>query len=106
VTFGITVVPPATTLNSITVSPSAILKGQSGTGTVTLTAPAGNSGISVSLASSNGGALNVPSSVKFSKGSTTATFSIKAGTVATITTVTVTASYSGVVKAFIVSVNP
>src|SRR5580658_3773526 len=46
-TFGLTVNPPAPMLSNVSVSPSAIMSGQSGTGTVNLTAAAGSGGVGV-----------------------------------------------------------
>jgi hypothetical protein len=105
VMVAMTINPPALALSSITVSPVILVNRQSATGMINLTAPA-SSTTTVSLSSSNPTALNVPSSVKLQKGSATATFSVKAGTVSSATTVTVTGTYSGVIKTFTMTVNP
>ena len=104
-TTGITVNPVAATLASISVSPSTIVSGQSGTGTVTLTAAAPSGGAVVSLSSPNV-AVSVPASVAVPHGATSATFSVTTGTVTTSTAVTLTAFYSGGTATFGLTVNP
>ena len=100
-TAGITVNPVLAALSSLSVSPSTIVSGQSGTGTVTLTAaaPSGGAVVSLTLSTPNA-AVSVPASVTVAQGATSATFSVTAGTVTTSTSVTLTASYSGVTATF------
>jgi trimeric autotransporter adhesin len=104
-TFGLTVNPPPPVLSSVTVTPSTIVSGQSGTGTVSLASAAGSGGAVVSLSSSNTAAAKVPVSVTVPQGSTSATFSVTTGTVSTSTSVTLTASYAGA-KSVTVVINP
>ena len=105
-TFPITVNPPAVALNGVSVNPSAVVSGQSATGTVTLTAAAGSGGVPVALSSSNAAAASVPSSVTVPQGASSATFSVNTGNVSSATSVTLTASYSGLSKTFGLTVNP
>ena len=104
--FGVTINPPAAALSSLSVSASTIVSGQSGTGTVNLTSPAGIGGVTVSLSSSNPAAAGVPSSVTVPQGFTSVAFTVTAGTVSSPTAATLTASYSGVNAAFVVTVDP
>ena len=104
--FGLTINPPTVSLSGIGVSPTAITSGQTTSVTVTLTNPAGTGGASVSLVSSNVSAAPVPTSVTVAQGSTSATVSLKAGTVSATTSVTLTASYAGVSKTAVMTVNP
>jgi hypothetical protein len=66
------------------------------TATVTLTAAAPTGGAVVRLESSNINVARVPSSVTVPAGATTTTFRLDTATVATRTTLTITASYLGV----------
>jgi hypothetical protein len=104
-TFGLTVNPPAA-LTAVSVSPSAIFSGQSGTGTVNLTASAPAGGALVTLSSSNTSAASVPASVTVPQSSTSTTFTVVTGSVTTSTPVTLTAMYSGVTTTFGFTVNP
>ena len=105
-TFGVTVNPLPGALSSVSVSPSAITSGQSGSGTVSLTAPAGTGGATITLSSSNAAVASVPSSVTIPQGSTATTFAVSTGSVSVSTTATVAAYYSGVNTSFLVTVNP
>jgi hypothetical protein len=60
-------------IKSVKVSPSTIRLGESATGTITLEAPAGSSGMVVAVASS-GSAVTVPSEVTVAAGASEATF--------------------------------
>lgn len=91
---SITVVP---LLSSVTISPSSVLGGVSGTGTVTL-AFAAPSPVSVTLSSSDPSAATVPSSVIVSSGSSSAPFTITTKGVAATTTVAINASYGTVTR--------
>jgi hypothetical protein len=105
-TFGLTVNPPPAALSGVSVSPSTIVSGQSGSGTVSLTAAAPVGGAVVTLSSSNSSAVSVPTSISVAQGATSATFTVTAGSVITSTSVTLTASYSGVTSTFGITVNP
>ncbi len=81
-------------LRSITANPSALLGGNSSTGTVNLIRPAPQSGITITLTSSNS-AVVVPNSVTVPSGATSATFSISTGSVQSVTQVTLTGTFAG-----------
>jgi uncharacterized protein (TIGR03437 family) len=81
-------------VQSLTLSESSVAGGGTVQGTVTISAPAPNGGIVVSLAS-NSSAATVPSSLTVPAGATSATFSITAGSVSSTTSATITASYQG-----------
>ena len=104
-TFGLTVNPPPAALSAVSVAPTTIVSGQSGTGTVTLTSAAPSGGAVVSL-SSPSAAASVPAAVTVAQGAISATFSVTAGSVATATPVTLTATYAGVNKTVSITVNP
>jgi len=96
---SLTVVPVgAVALASLAVNPASVIGGNSATGTVTLTGPAGGSGMSVTLQSSTNLAAQVPASVNVPAGQTTATFPVKTIPVSSPQTVTITASANGVTK--------
>ncbi|MCS7273523.1 MAG: S8 family serine peptidase [Fimbriimonadales bacterium] len=91
----LTVNPATVTLQSLTISPSAVWGGQSATGTVTLTGPAPAGDIVVQLHSSSNRAT-VPSSVTVPAGATSASFVIRTRSAFSVETVTITATYGGV----------
>ena len=73
---------------------------------VTLTGPAGPSGVVVSLSSSNPAVASVPASVTVAAGASTSPyFTITTSQVATATQVTITAAY-GNSKSAVLKVNP
>ena len=96
---------PAPALASVGASPASLVGGGVATGTVTLTgaAPAGGAPVSLSSASS---AVTVPASVTVGPGATTATFAIATSAVATATAATLSATYAGVTRTTVVTVNP
>jgi len=104
--FGLTINPVAAGLSGITVAPGTISSGQTATVTVALTGSAGSSGAVVSLGTSNTTAAPVPSTVTVPQGATSATFSVKGGSVSASTATVLTASYSGVSKTTGLTVNP
>jgi hypothetical protein len=85
-------------LSSISVLPSSVTGGSSAQGTVTLNGAAPTGGAAVALSSSNTSAATLPSSVTVAQGSRSATFSITTRQVSADTSVTMSASYSGVIK--------
>jgi hypothetical protein len=90
---------PAVALSSVSISPNPIPGGQTTQGTVTLTAPAGLAGVTVSLQSSSPTtAMIVPASVTVPQGQTTAIFTVTTTPVPVAQTVTITASAGGVTK--------
>ncbi|MEJ5169552.1 MAG: S8 family serine peptidase [Fimbriimonadales bacterium] len=87
-------------------APSVLVAGANGTGTVTLTGPAGAGGVAVRLVSSSG-ALTVPSTVVVPQGQTTATFPLTAqASIAGAQDVIVTASVGSTTEAAVVRVAP
>ena len=90
----------APTLVEIAVSPTTV-KGSSGTsvtGGVEISGPAPSGGIVIALGSNDPSAASVPTSVTIAAGKTTATFKVTHATVKSNVTVTLGASYKGVVK--------
>ena len=79
------------TVSGLTISPATITGGNTSTGAVTISQPAGPAGILVTLASSNSQA-QVPATVTIPSGQTTATFTINSSPVPSDTTVTITAN--------------
>jgi len=92
--YTITSSAPAS-LSAVSVSPSTVTGGSASNGTVTLTATAPAGGAVVSLASSNTSAATVPTSVTVAAGATSATFAAATSPVASNTSATITASYAG-----------
>ncbi len=93
--FPITVGQSKYKITDIYVVPNSVVGGQSVTGTVTLGDYAPIGGITVNITSGKPSVANVPRTVVIVGGSTTADFTINTGTVATDTTVAITASYFG-----------
>ncbi len=93
-------------LVALGVNPSSVTSGGSVTGTVTLSAAAPSGGIAVAIASSNSALAPVPSSVTVAGGATTANFSIKTGSTTSTSSITLTASSSGITKSATLTVNP
>lgn len=89
------IVPP--TPSKLGLSKSSVIGGQSVTGTVTLTGPAGPAGLSVMLNSDNP-AATLPASVTVAQGATTATFTVLTAAVSTDTLATISAACNGVIR--------
>jgi len=70
----LTVTTPS--VNSVSLNPTSVVGGSTSTGTVTLNGPAGPSGDTILLTSSNTAMATVPASVTISAGSTSATFTV------------------------------
>src|SRR6185437_9449100 len=86
-------------ISGVTLNPSTLVGGASSTGTVTLSAPAGTGGVTVSLSSSNTGVATVPSSVVVAAGTTSATFAVTTKPVGISTPVTISAGFAGTATA-------
>ncbi len=88
--------PPAAlpTLTGLSLAPSAVVGGQSSTGTVTLGGPAPSGGAVVGLSSSSSVA-SVPATVTVPGGATSASFVVSTNSVKRTKTTTITASYNG-----------
>jgi hypothetical protein len=82
-------------LVSLSVSQPGVLGGSPATGTVTLSSAAPSGGLVVSLGTSNPGTANVPSTVTVLEGLASASFQITTTAVASITTVTLSATLDG-----------
>lgn len=91
-------------LSAVTCSSSSLTGAATDACTVTLTAAAPSSGLTVALTSSSS-AVTVPSSVTVASGATSAAFTATASAVTTAQSVTLTASASGVSKTFAIQLN-
>ena len=98
--------PAAASLSAVSVNPSSVVGPASSTGTVTLTAAAPTLGAVVTLTSSNTAAAGVAGSVTVAPGATSATFSVTTTAVAASTSVTLTATYSGTSRTATLTVTP
>lgn len=98
--------PPPASLNAVSVSPSSVLGGTSVAGTVSLTSAAPTGGLIANLTSSAPGVASVPASVVIAAGASSAGFTVGTVSVATATTVTVTATLAGVTRTASLTVNP
>jgi hypothetical protein len=99
--------PPPPTLSSLSLNPTSVVGGaQSSAGTVRLSGPAPAGGAQVALSSSDATAARVPSSVTVAAGATSATFAVSTSAVASSTTVTIFATYSGATRPASLTVTP
>lgn len=89
----LTVNPPQ--LAGITLNPTSVQGGASSTGTVTLSAKAPGSGVSVTLTSGNTGAATVSASVLIPGGQTSVNFTISTKSISSATTVNISATALG-----------
>jgi hypothetical protein len=88
VTVAATVtVAPAVLTGQLVINPTIIFVGGSATGTVTLSGPAPQAGVPITLSSANPSIASVPASVTVPAGSSKATFTVTAGTTAGTTTI-------------------
>jgi hypothetical protein len=103
----LTVAPaPAVALTSLTCSPASTVGGGSTTCTVRLTGPAPAAGAPVSLSSNAPAVVPVPAGSTITAGQTAAAVVLSAAQVASPTSVTISASYGGSTKTFVLSVVP
>jgi len=94
------------TISAVSLSPTAIAGGMSSSASsVSLSGPAPATGAVVTLSSSDASA-SVPAAVTVAAGATSAKFNITTTSVAAATSVTVSASYGGITKTAILTVNP
>jgi hypothetical protein len=98
-------ITPTSQVTSLVISPTTVKGGVGAVGTVTLNAPAPDTGLTLLLTSSNSAAV-VPSSVKVPAGATSATFSISTKVVASNTSATITAGKLGINKSAVLTVTP
>src|SRR3990172_9512937 len=82
-------------LVSLSLNPSSVLGGSGSTGTVTLSGPAPNGGVVVTLSSSNPSVATVPATVTVPGGNTSATFPVTTTAVPSSTAVDISAVYGG-----------
>ena len=97
--------PPATTLSTFSLSPSAVAAGSSSTGVVTANQAAPAGGLVVSLSSSNTAVATVPSSVTIPAGASSESFAISTSPSSTTRSATITASGGGVSRTATLTVN-
>jgi len=83
---------PLPTLTGLTLAPSAVVGGQSSTGTVALGGPAPSGGAIVALSSSNSSVASVPATVTVPGGATSSSFVVSTTPVKRTRTTTITAS--------------
>jgi hypothetical protein len=86
-------------VSALTLNPSTLVGGSPSTGTVTISAPAGSGGVTVSLSSNNTTVVSAPSSVVVPAGNTSATFAITTNPVGISTPVTITAGFASTATA-------
>ena len=79
-------------LGTLSLNPSSANGNSTVTGTLTLNTPAPAGGLSIALTSSNPN-VSVPAQIAFAGGTTTRTFSVTVGTIATAETATISAVY-------------
>ncbi len=96
---------PAASLASLSASPPSLVGGSPATGTVALTAAAPSGGATVAR-SSAASAVTVPAAVTVAQGATTATFAVATSAVSTATAATLSATYAGVTRTAVITVNP
>lgn len=99
------VVAAASTLSSVTLSPTTVVGGNSSAGTVTLSAPAPASGIVVFL-SSNNPVAQVPASVTIAANATAANFQVTTNSVSTATSAMISGTYGTTTRNATLTVNP
>jgi uncharacterized repeat protein (TIGR03803 family) len=85
---------PLPTLTGLTLAPSAVVGGQTSTGTVTLGSPAPSGGAIVALSSSRSSVASVPATVTVPRGATNASFVVSTKPVKRTRKTTITASYN------------
>ncbi len=105
-TLTVTPVPPAASLQAVSLDPSSVTGGTTSQGTVTLTSAAPAGGVALTLASSNTDVAVVPGSVFVAAGTTTATFGATTSVVSASTPITITATHNGLTRTATLTVNP
>jgi hypothetical protein len=99
--------PPAgaASLSSVAASPNPVVGGNASTGTVTLTAiaPTGGAVVALSTASPH---VAIPASATVAAGAVSATFPIATSVVPSTTAATISASYSGVTRQAVLTLDP
>ena len=95
----------ANTVSALTVNPTSVVGPNSVTATVTL-GGAASCCPTVEFASSEPGLAQVPASLNFSTGQSSATFTVNTGSVSATRTVTISASLNGTTRSATLTVNP
>ena len=93
-------------LNSLFISPYTVVGGVSSIGTVVLSSPAGPSGVTLMLGSSNTSAATVPASVTVPAGKTSVSFPIATISGSQVQTSTISATVNGNTASGQITVNP
>jgi VCBS repeat-containing protein len=93
-------------LVAVTLNPSSVVGGSTSEGTVTLSAPAPGGGATVTLWSSMSSIATVPPNVIVPGGQTNANFTVTTSPVASITALSISASWDEVTKSSVFSVLP
>jgi hypothetical protein len=88
--------------SSLNLNPSTVVGGAGSKGTVTISAPAGTGGVTVTLTNNNSSVVTIPGTVVVPAGSSSATFSISSSPVGVSTPVGITATYASSATATLV----
>jgi ribosomal protein S8E len=96
--------PSSASLSALSLSPTAVVGGNSATGTITLTSAAPSGGLAVSLSSNDTAAATVPASVTVPAGSTSATFKVSTNSVNNSQSSTIIASAGGITRSATITV--
>ncbi len=97
---------PLPTVSNVSVSPLTVNSGGNTTVSIQLSAAAPSGGAVISLTSGNPTAFPLPASYLVPAGQTSISFTNRAGTVSSLTSVAITAGYNGSSRQAQVSVNP
>lgn len=100
-----TVTTDSPTLSNLSITPLSVTGGSSATGTLTLTAPATDGGITVTL-SSDSTIVSVPANVTVAPGASTASFTVTTTPVTTSQSTIIRAAHGTESRAFTLSVTP
>src|SRR5215211_6042127 len=96
--------PSSASLSALSLSPTALVGGNSATGTITLTSAAPSGGLAVSLSSNNIAAATVPASVTVPAGSTSATFTVSTNSVSNSQSSTIIATAGSITRSATITV--
>jgi hypothetical protein len=96
--------PSSASLSTLSLNPTAVVGGNSATGTVTLTSAAPSGGLVVSLSSNNTAAATVPASVTVPAGFTSTTFTVSTNSLTNSQSSTIIASAGGITKSSTITV--
>ncbi len=97
---------PVVALSSLSLNPTSVVGGNSSQGTVTLTGVAPSGGTQVSLSTNSPTLTTLPGSVTIPGGSSSAQFTINTSSVASTTTVQISALFRSVTKSANLQLNP